>query len=165
MFDPRFPCIGFLVAFDVTMGWEQAAMKWTRTAVMLGAVLLAAGAWRAGSWHGLALLCSGLVLWLMLHYARLLAVMKRASERPIGYTDSAVMLNAKLQTRQSLLHVLAMTRSLGERVSPADVQPEVYQWSDAGQARVIATFDGGRLVHWRLERPPSTADAAASHEA
>ncbi len=140
-------------------------MNWQRIGVLLGAVLLGAGAWRAGRWHGLALLGSALVLWFLLYYARLLAVMKRANERPLGYTDSAVMLNAKLQARRSLLHVLAMTRSLGERLSPPDVQPEVYQWSDAGQARVIATFEGGRLVRWRLERPPSASDTAAYHEA
>ena len=84
-------------------------MNWQRWVVMAGAVLLGAGAWRAGGWAGLGLLGSGLVLWFLLYYTRLLTVMKRASNRPIGHIGSAVMLNAKLRPRLPLLHVLALT--------------------------------------------------------
>ena len=100
-------------------------MNWQRWVVMAGAVLLGAGAWRAGGWAGLGLLGSGLVLWFLLYYTRLLTVMKRASNRPIGHIGSAVMLNAKLRPRLPLLHVLALTQSLGERLSAAEAQPEV----------------------------------------
>ena len=137
-------------------------MNWQRWVVMAGAVLLGAGAWRAGGWAGLGLLGSGLLLWFLLYYTRLLTVMKRASNRPIGHIGSAVMLNAKLRPRLPLLHVLALTQSLGERLSAAEAQPEVYRWSDPGQSRVIAEFEGGRLARWRLERPaePDGQDAA-----
>ena len=32
----------------------------------------------------------------------------------------------------NLLHVLALTRAVGESVSPREQQPEVYRWTDAG---------------------------------
>lgn len=134
-------------------------MNWQRAGVVLGTVLLGAGAWRAGGWPGLALLGSGLVLWFLLYTTRLLTVMKRANERPIGYIDSAVMLNAKLSAGQPLMHVLALTRSLGERLSPPDTEPEQYRWSDPGQSWVTAEFVGGRLTQWRLERPADPASA------
>ena len=139
-------------------------MNWQRTAVIIGAVALGAGAWRAGGWQGLALLGSGLVFWFMLYYTRLLTVMKRANERPIGHIGSAVMLNAKLKTGLSLLHVVALTRSLGQRLSPEGIEPEQYGWTDPGQSRVITEYEHGRLARWRLERPAPDPDEVAATE-
>ena len=124
------------------------------------AIALGAGAWRAGGWAGVALLASGLVLWFMLNYTRLLTIMKRAADRPIGYVGSAVMLNAKLKPRMALLHVVGLTRALGERLSPEGTEPEVYRWRDPGDSHVTAEFEGGRLARWRLERPAEPAGPA-----
>ena len=41
----------------------------------------------------------GLVMWALLHFTRLVNVMKKAAKRPIGYVGSAVMLNARLAER------------------------------------------------------------------
>lgn len=129
-------------------------MTWQKRLITLAlAVGLGALAWRAGGFKGLLLLFSGLVLWLLLQYTRLITVMKRAAERPIGYVDSAVMLNARLKADMPLLSVLALTRAMGERLSPENVQPEVYRWADPGQVSVTAEFAQGRLQSWRLERP------------
>ena len=133
-------------------------MNWQRWVVMAGAVLLGAGAWRAGGWAGLGLLGSGLVLWFLLYYTRLLTVMKRASNRPIGHIGSAVMLNAKLRPRLPLLHVLALTRALGEALTPPDTQPERFRWTDAGGSHVTCEFRNGRLVEWQLVRPPQDGE-------
>lgn len=135
-------------------------MNWQRGMVVLGAVALGAGAWRAGGWQGLALVGSALVLWFLLYYTRLTTVMKRASERPIGHIGSAVMLNARLKPGLSLLHVLALTRSLGQRLSPEDGERELYRWTDAGHSHVTTEFLNGRLVRWQLERPPTDAEPA-----
>jgi len=89
-------------------------MTWQRLLAILLAVALGAGAWRAGGWSGLALVGSALVLWGLLYYNQILAVMRRAADRPMGYVDSAVMLNARLHAGQPLLKVLALTRALGE---------------------------------------------------
>lgn len=135
-------------------------MTWQRILTLLFAIALGAGAWRAGGWAGLALTGSALVLWFLLYYTRLLNVMKRAADRPIGYIDSAVMLNAKLKPRSALLHVMALTRSLGERLSAEGVEPEVYRWTDPGGSQVTTEFQRGKLTGWRLDRPEAPTDVA-----
>ena len=135
-------------------------MTTQRILTLVVAIALGAGAWRAGGWAGVALLASGLVLWFMLNYTRLLTIMKRAADRPIGYVGSAVMLNGKLKPRMALLHVVGLTRALGERLSPEGTEPEVYRWRDPGDSHVTAEFEGGRLARWRLERPAEPAGPA-----
>ena len=83
---------------------------------ILGALLVIAG-WRAYGWGGLAAVAGGLVMWGLLHFTRITRILGRASDRPVGYVGSAVMLNAKLKPGVNLLHVLAMTQALGERLS------------------------------------------------
>ena len=117
-----------------------------------GAVLIAA-AYRAYEWKGVALVVTGLVFWLMLHFTRLMQVLKRAANRPVGHIDSAVMLNAKLKAGSSLLHVVALTKSLGALQSEKNVQPEVFRWTDSGNSYVDCTFVGGKLASWQLVRP------------
>ena len=133
-----------------------------RVGVPILGITVVALAYRWYGWPGVVAAATGLVLWMLLHFNRVMAILKRAADRPMGYVDSAVMLNAKLRPRLPLLHVLALTQSLGERLSAAEAQPEVYRWSDPGQSRVIAEFEGGRLARWRLERPaePDGQDAA-----
>jgi hypothetical protein len=90
-----------------------------------------------------------------------LQVLKRATNRPIGSVSSAVMLNAKLKTGVSLLHVIAMTKSLGQQQSAKDVQPEVFRWKDAGESHVTCEFRAGKLTTWSLFRPEQADGAAA----
>ncbi|WP_423457428.1 glycerate kinase [Ottowia sp. VDI28] len=128
-------------------------MTWQRILTLVAAIALGAAAWRAGGWSGIAFLVSGVVLWFLLNYTRMITVMKRASDRPIGYVGSAVMLNTKLRPKLPLLHVIALTRSLGQRKSPEGEDPEIYVWRDPGDAQVTCEFVGGRLVRWHFERP------------
>ena len=104
-------------------------------------------------WSGVAIVVSGLVTWALLHFSRMMQILKLAANRPIGYVDSAVMLNAKLQKGKTLMHVIAMTKALGELLSVKDVQPEVFRWTDGTQSHVTATFVGGKLQSWELFRP------------
>ena len=104
-------------------------------------------------WSGVAIVASGLVTWMLLHFSRMMQVLKRAANRPIGFVDSAVMLNAKLQKGKTLMHVIAMTKALGELLSVKDVQPEVFRWTDGTKSHVTATFVGGKLQSWELFRP------------
>lgn len=133
-------------------------MTWQRMLTLLAAIALGAGAWRAGGWAGLALLGSGLLLWFLLYYTRLITVMKRAADRPIGYVGSAVMLNARLKAGMPLLNVVGLTRSLGERLSPPGAEPERYRWRDPSASWVDTEFAGGRLLRWELVRPPAPAE-------
>jgi hypothetical protein len=104
-------------------------------------------------------------MWALLHFTRLVKVLERAANRPIGHVDSAVMLNAKLKVGVNLMHVIALTRSLGELTSPKDEQPEIYRWRDNSASLVTCVFQDGRLQSWALERPSGaepTTDAASA---
>jgi len=122
--------------------------------IPLGLLLLLFAAWQALGLKGLVAAGGGIVMWLLLHFTRMMAVMRRAAQRPIGYVDSAVMLNASLRAGMPLLHVVALTRALGERASAA--QPpgeETYVWRDNTDSCVHCTFAQGCLRIWTLHRP------------
>ena len=121
--------------------------------IPLGVVVFVAGAWHQYKWPGVAVATGAVVMWILLHFTRMVTVMSRAANRPVGHVGSAVMLNAKLKKGVSLMHVIAMTRSLGSLQSPQDEQPEVFTWTDAGQSSVTCTFVGGKLAEWSLYRP------------
>ena len=130
-------------------------MNFQRFAIPVLIVGLLAVAWRSFGWPGIAAVGGGLVMWLLLHVTRLMTVMQRAAKRPIGSVASAVMLNAKLKPGATLLHVIAMTRSIGERLSAENEQPERYRWTDGSDSSVTATFASGKLTDWQLSRPAS----------
>ena len=131
---------------------------------VLGVILVAAG-WRAYGWGGVAAVVGGLVMWALLHVTRITRVLGRATDAPLGYVASAVMLNAKLKPGVNLLHVLAMTRALGERLSAVGEDPEIFRWTDGGASSVTAEFANGKLAKWTLVRPPQQEDAAAGGSA
>ena len=115
-------------------------------------------AYRSYGWAGVAVVGTAVVMWLLLHFNRMMQVLKRAAKRPIGYVDSAVMLNAKLKTGVTLLHVVAMTKALGEPKSDKDRQPEWYRWTDGSDSFVDCIFVGGKLAKWEMLRPVTTTD-------
>lgn len=120
---------------------------------ILAAAALAVG-WQAWRWPGVAMAVTVIVFWLLLQFSRSLRVMRRAGGAPVGHMASAVMLNAKLHTGWTLLKVLALTKSLGRRISDS---PEVWAWADEGGAQVAVTLVNGCVTSWVLTRP---ADAS-----
>lgn len=135
-------------------------MNWQRILVPVAGLVLVAAAWRAYGWPGVAVAAGGIVMWVLLHFTRLMHVLKQAADRPVGYVGSAVMLNAKLQAGMTLLKVITLTRALGELRSAPDTQPEVFRWSDTGGSHVTCAFANGRLVTWHMERPDPEASTA-----
>ena len=133
--------------------------------VPLGLAVLVFAAHRSAGWPGVAAVAGGILMWGLLHFTRLMSVMKKAANRPIGYVGSAVMLNAKLKPQVPLVHVVAMTRSLGLRQSQALAQPEVFVWRDNTDSSVTCEFVGGRLQKWTLQRPPAAPDTQAASAA
>lgn len=136
-------------------------MDFRKLLIPLGCIVLLALAWRSMGWQGVFAVAGGLMMWLLLHYTRIVKVMSRAAERPVGFVASAVMLNAKLKPGVNLLHVITLTRALGERRSAEGEEPEIYRWTDGSDSHVTAEFVRGRLVRWALERPPQAPDAPA----
>jgi len=130
-------------------------MNFQRIAVPLLVIGLLAFAARQYGWAGFLAVSGGLVFWLLLHWTRLLTVMKRAAEHPKGWVASAVMLNAKLKPGVNLMDVIALTRSLGEPLSAEGEEPERYRWTDNGGSSVTVTLQAGRVTGWELQRPPT----------
>lgn len=128
-------------------------MQFQKILVPLASVALVAAAYYFYRWGGVAVALGALVMWLLLHFTRMMQVLKRAANRPIGYVGSAVMLNAKLNPGMTLLHVVAMTRALGELKSATGSQPELYRWTDGTQSHVTCEFHSGKLKEWELVRP------------
>jgi hypothetical protein len=130
---------------------------------------------------------TAMVMWLLLHYTRLMHIFKQAANRPVGHVDSAVMLHVKLKPNMPLIKVIARTKSLGAvetvetvetvqaaqtvqgMLTPAQAQfkplnatwgdavKEVFIWRDAQDSSVRCEFEGGRLKAWTLTRPEQEA--------
>jgi hypothetical protein len=115
----------------------------------LAGAALAAG-WFAYGARGVALAVTVIAFWLLLQFNRLVRVMRRAAESPLGQVDNAVMLHARLHAGLPMAKVVALTKSLGGR---ADNSREIYTWTDAGGASVTITFADGRCASWVLTRP------------
>jgi hypothetical protein len=125
------------------------------TRVGASALAIAGGflAYRAYGWPGIALLGGGLVMWALLHMTRMLKVLQRVADRPVGTVASAVMLHSRLSRGMTLLQVLSLTRALGRRLGDgADDTDERYQWTDSSNATVHCNFTHGKLAEWELVR-------------
>ena len=140
----------------------QAFMRLQNIFVWLIVIGVVATSYRVYGWAGVTVATGLVVMWLLLHFTRMMQVLRRAANRPIGFVGSAVMFHARLRPGMTLLHVVTMTRSLGELRSVKDIQPEQYRWSDGAQSHVDCKFQDGKLLRWKLVRPreiDSTADA------
>jgi hypothetical protein len=133
---------------------DNVAMNFSKWIIPIAALLGLVGAYQAYGWPGVVFAVTALVMWALMHFNRLVHVLKRAANQPIGYVGSAVMLNAKLKTGVNLMHVVALTKSLGEQRSAKGEDPEIYRWTDGTQSHVTCRFENGRLTEWSLVRPP-----------
>ena len=136
-------------------------MNFQKIIVPVGGVVLVAASYHLYGWAGVAVSTGGLVMWLLLHFTRMVQALHRTANQPVGYVPSAVMLNARLKPGMTLLHVIAMTRSLGALQSPKDAQPEVFRWTDGSDSHVTCTFVDGKLAGHELWRPPPQDGTAA----
>jgi hypothetical protein len=116
--------------------------------------------WLQYGWQGVVLAVTVVVFWLLLQFSRALRVMKQAAAAPMGQIPSAVMFNTKLRSGMTMMQVLPLTRSLGQRIdSPAaNHQTESWRWMDEGGSYVTLTFVSGKLDHWHLHRPTQAGD-------
>ena len=124
-----------------------------RVTVALGVLAVGWMGYRAYGLPGIAFAVAGIVMWGLLNMTRMLLVLKRTAQRPVGSVASAVMLHSRLARGMTLLQVLALTRSLGHRDGTPDHEPEEYRWSDGGGTQVLCSFTHGKLVQWELMRP------------
>lgn len=128
-------------------------MKFKKWLLPVGVIALLVMAFRMAGWLGVAFAGGGVLMWLLLHFTRLMHVLKRAANAPLGYADSAVMLQAKLKPGVTLMHVVALTRSLGETLEASEEGIERYRWTDPSDATVVCDFRDGYLLRWSFARP------------
>lgn len=119
---------------------------------LLVLLVIGGAAYRTFGWAGLVLAAACVCMWALLHMSRMLVVLRRTAQNPVGSVASAVMLQSRLQKGMSLLQVLAMTQALGHSLDTQAQSTEVYQWLDAGGDSVRCTFAQGKLVNWELQR-------------
>ncbi len=137
----------------------------------LAATAFAAGGWYYG-WQGLVMAFTVTVFWLLLQFGRALRVMKNATETPVGHVPSAVMFQTKLLRQMTMLQVVGLTKSLGQKV--CDSKPshhtsngngntgnDLWRWADEAGDSVALTFTKGKLTMWELHRAPSEEAPAA----
>ncbi len=138
---------GYSAAMNSIIGWCLA-------------LATVAFGWMNFGWQGVVLAVTVVVFWLLLQFSRALRVMKQAAAAPMGQVPSAVMFNTKLRSDMTMMHVLPLTRSLGQRIdSPAaNHQTESWRWADEGGSYVTLTFVRGKLDHWHLHRPTQAGD-------
>ncbi len=137
-----------------------------KTKIWISALLILAAtgfAWHTWGGAAVAAVAGALVMWLLLHYTRLMKIMQRAAQRPIGTVSNAVMLNARLAQGQTLMKTIGMTQSLGQSVgqsvastpAPSDTGFETFVWTDASGDSVTVSFKRGKLQRWHLTRAQS----------
>jgi hypothetical protein len=140
-------------------------MNFQRILVPIAVVGMVGWAWHTQGWMGVAAVASAGVMWLLLWFTRVVQLMRRASKRPVGFVDSAVMLNAKLKQGMTLMHVIALSRALGLLESAKNAQPEIFSWRDGSQSVVRCVFVQGRLDGWTLDRPLQAVDVQPAQSA
>ena len=124
--------------------------------VPVAGVVLVAAAFRAYGWAGVAVVTGGIVMWVLLHYTRLVNVLRRAADR------SPALASGRIDISAPGLGTLCSSKALGALQSPKDEQPEVFRWTDAGESHVTCTFTNGRLTQWALHRPSVADEPPAS---
>jgi hypothetical protein len=140
-------------------------MNFQRILVPIAVVGMVVWAWHTQGWMGVAAVASAGVMWLLLWFTRVVQLMRRASKRPVGFVDSAVMLNAKLKQGMTLMHVIALSRALGLLETAKNTQPEIFSWRDGSQSVVRCVFVQGRLDSWTLDRPLQAVDVQPAQSA
>jgi hypothetical protein len=125
------------------VGWALAAL-----AVAIG--------YLQWGWQGVVLAATMIVFWLRLQFSRALRVLRNAGQAPMGRVPNAVMLHARLQQGQRLPQILAITKSLGNKLAD---DPETFEWRDAGGDAVRVELRHGKLDRWSLQRAANPAQA------
>jgi hypothetical protein len=125
----------------------SAQVGWALAAAALGV------GWFSYGWRGVVLALTVITFWLLLQFSRTLRLLRSAGQAPIGHVHSALMLHSRLRSGMRLPAIIALTRSLGRKVSDA---PETFAWRDSGGDELQVEFVAGRCTRWTLHR----ADAA-----
>jgi hypothetical protein len=129
------------------------------------ALALAFAAWQSFGWKGLLLAALMISFWMLLHFSKLMRVMRTAAHRPMGHVIDAGALQRRLRVGMPLVDVIRLTQSLGQLRSPPDQEPQHMTWGDELGHVVACTFVQGQLTAFELvaagDRPEAVRAADA----
>ena len=134
--------------------WAYRLRTWLFPAM---AAALAYAAWRSYSWPGLILALLMLSFWLLLHFTKLMRLLRTVANRPLGRVRDVGAMAKRLKPGMPLVDVMRLTLSIGALRSAPDTDSELRTWSDDAGRTAICHFEQGRLVSFRVE--PSTPPA------
>ncbi|HEX5737054.1 MAG TPA: glycerate kinase, partial [Hydrogenophaga sp.] len=117
-------------------------------------------AWQSYGAKGLLLALLMISFWVLLHFTKLMRLLRAAAKRPMGHVRNARVLHENLKKGMPLVEVVRRTQSLGLRHSDPEHDPEVLEWADEKGDAVICTFVRGRLQSFELRLAAATEAAA-----
>jgi len=127
------------------------------------ALALSYAAWRSYGLQGLLLAVLMLSFWLMLHFTKLMRLLRTVAARPMGRVRDAAALHARLKPGMAMVDVIRLTLSLGQLRTPPDTEPEERHWADDTGQAAVCRFEHGRLVSFRLESASVSVDGDAAN--
>lgn len=131
---------------------------------VLAAAALLAG-WWAWRWAGLVLAITVIAFWSILQFNRATRQLRNVADRPKGMVDSVVTLQSKLAHGMTMPEVLAISNSLGQRVSE---RGNDWLWRDSYGNQIVVNFRRGCVERWsatRTDGQNAAAPATASRPA
>lgn len=132
------------------------------------ALAIAVAAWQSYGPKGLVLALLMISFWVLLHFTKLMRLLRAAAKRPMGHVRDARALHRQLRPGMPLIEVVRRTHSLGLRRSEPDQDPQILEWDDEQGFGVTCTVRRGRLsdIVLRSPDPDATATpAVAQHTA
>lgn len=127
------------------------------------ALAIAVAAWRTYGAQGLLLAVLMISFWVLLHFTKLMRLLRAAAKRPIGHVRDARALHRQLKPGMPLIEIVRRTHSLGQRRCEPDVEPQLLEWGDEQGFSVRCTVLRGRLSGFELHSPaPDAPEAPAA---
>ena len=135
------------------------------------ALALCLAAWRSYGAQGLLLAVLMISFWVLLHFTKLMRLLRAAAARPMGAVGDVPALQAQLRLGMPLHEVIRRTGCLGDRLGDASAAAgahERFAWCDAQGRSLQLDFEHGRLS--RIERqdsptPPENAQETTAGSA
>lgn len=107
--------------------------------------------WKSYGWQGLLLALLMSSFWVLLHFTKLMRLLRAAAGRPLGAVDDVRLLQGRLKPGMPMHEVIRQAACLGKREEgPSEEVIEDFVWHDPHGRTLHLRFDHGRLR--RIER-------------
>jgi len=117
--------------------------------------------WKSYGWQGLLLALLMSSFWVLLHFTKLMRLLRAAATRPLGEVQDVRALQGRLRPGMPMHEVIRQSACLGKReAGEANGSTEDFVWHDAQGRTLRLRFDHGRLRRIERRDPPATSEAA-----